>query len=244
VIAGTTILGATPAFAATTPNQVFNLSQFQLTLPIGTGGVPTVVSTAQLEAGFTNTYFKLNSSNHLVFTAPSNGDATDTPGHTRSELHEFYTGPNAATSGCWTSALGGTLTATAYIEAVSADSDEATIGQIHASGSNPFVLLIYRPASKVVALDLYPTPGSAVKQETVIKKGVALDTQLAYTLAFHNGLVVATVNGQTVTVAAGSTWASSPVRFDLGAYSEAPNTGNPAGDKTEVTFDSFSISHP
>ena len=40
------------------------------------------------------------------------------------------------------------------------------------------------------------------------------------------------------------TGAGMGCNFKLGAYSGAPNTGNPAGDQTQVTFSSFSVTHP
>jgi hypothetical protein len=239
-----------------TPKTLFDLSKWTLTLPVdalgGTGGTngsqyaAAEVSTAQLLAGFSDPYFQLNSNWSLVFTDPSNG-ATTTPGvgsnHTRSELHEDYTGPNAATNGCWLSTLGGTLQGVATVNAVSVDSDQATISQIHGNGSAAFVLLIYRPDKQEVLLNVYSSPSDSSHAETVVAQHVTLAQTLTYSLSFKNGVISATVNGNTVNLTAASSWDSYPVRFDLGAYSSAPNTGNPAGDKTQVTFKSFSISH-
>ncbi len=240
-----------------TPNNLFNLSDFNLTLPVdstgGNGGTTCpgenaaqVISTTQLLNGFSDPYFELNSSNDLVFTAPSNG-ATTTPcegsNHTRSELHEYYTGPNAATNGCWLSSLGGTLQATAVINSVSADSDEATIGQIHGNGSAAFVLLIYRPALKEILLNVYSDTTETTHSETVIQSNVTLGQTINYSLSFINGTIGATVNGNSISLTAGSAWDTYPVRFALGAYSAAPNSGNPAGDQTQVAFSSFAISH-
>jgi hypothetical protein len=242
---------------APTPNQVFDLSEWALTLPIdamgGTGGTngsenaAETISTPQLLAGFADTYFKLNSSKHLVFTAPSNG-ATTTPGegsnHTRSELHEIYTGSGATSAGYWLSSLGGTLQAKAYVNAASVDSDEATIGQIHGQGSAAFVLLMYAAAKKEVLLKVYASPTSSTSAtETVVEKNLPLNHALTYALSFTNGVITATVNGTTISETAGSDWDTFPVRFALGAYSAAPNTGNPSGDKTEVTYDAFSVTH-
>jgi hypothetical protein len=242
---------------AATPNQAFDLSGWNLTLPIdamgGTGGTngseyaAETISASQLVGGFTDAYFKLNSSKHLVFTAPSNG-ATSTPGqgsnHTRSELHEIYTGTGATSNNYWPSTLGGTLQAKAYVNAASADSDESTIGQIHGQGSATFVLLMYAAAKKEVLLKVYGSPtSSTMATETVVEKNVPLNVALTYVLSLENGVITATVNGTTISVTAGSGWDGFPVRFALGAYSAAPNTGNPSGDKTEVTYDSFTVSH-
>jgi hypothetical protein len=253
--AGSATSSAAPV-SAPTPNDRFDLSEWNLTLPVdafgGTGGTggseyaAATISTAQLLDGFTDAFFQLNADDDLVFTAPSNG-ATTTPGvgsnHTRSELHEYYTGPGAELDGTWPSALGGTLTATAVVDAVSADSDQATIGQIHGFGSAAFVLLIYRPASEEVALNVYGGPNDGAHAETVVLQNVKLGETLNYSLSFKDGLITAVVNGNVVRLLAGSAWDTYPVRFALGAYSSAPNTGNPAGDRTQVTFESFDISH-
>jgi hypothetical protein len=228
---------------------LFNLSQWTLILPIesagatGTDNSAETIDSSELMDGFTDPYFQLNSQSQLVFTAPSNGATTPTATHTRSELHENYTGPNAATDGCWLSSLGGTLQAAAVVNAVSVDSDEATIGQIHGDGSAAFVLLMYVPATREVVLTTYASPSSTVETRTLIESDVALDQTLDYQLSFRNGVITATVNGNSVTETAGTGWDNYPVRFDLGAYSAAPNTGNPANDETEVTFSSFGVTH-
>jgi hypothetical protein len=126
---------------------------------------------------------------------------------------------------------------------VSVDTDEATIGQIHGYESAPFVLLIYQPGKQRVALKLYDSPTSGAWDETVIDPDVTLNQSINYTLSFKDDVVTASVNGKTISVKAGSAWDKYPVKFSLGAYSAAPNTGNPPGDETKVTFESFSVSH-
>jgi hypothetical protein len=243
----------TPPGSAVTPNDRFDLSEWDLILPVdalgGSGGTngseyaAATISTAQLLAGFSDDYFELNGNDQLVFTAPSNGATTANSSHTRSELHEYYAGPDAAVDGCWSSGLGGRLQATAVVEAASVDSDEATIGQIHGNNSAPFVLLMYRPANEEIFLQVYDSPTTSTYTDTVIEQGVPLKSSISYQLSFENGIVTATANGNTVTIDAGSDWETYPVRFDLGAYSAAPNTGNPIGDETQVAFSSFSVSH-
>ena len=213
----------------------------------GTGGAggaeypAETITSAQLLAGFTDEYFELNSDNQLVFTAPANG-ATTLPytgsNHTRSELHEYYTGPDAVSDGCWLSGLGGTLQATAVINAAPVDSTEVTVGQIHGNGGAAFALLIYRPTSWEVSLKVYTSPTTTTYTDTTIDQNVTPGSTINYRLSFQNGTITATANGNTVTVTAGNAWDSYPVRFDLGAYSDAPSTGNPSGrrDTSDLSF--------
>ena len=234
---------------------------FKLGLPIdqygGTGGTngiqyaATEASNAQIAAGFVDTYFYADTAtyggatNHVVFVAPSTGAVT-TPGtgsdHTRSELRELYNGTGADANGDWTSAIGGTLTASCVVQAVSVDSDEATIGQVH-NQSYVFALLLYRPALKDIAFDLYTTYGGSAHVRTSMVSNVNLGDAVTYSIAYKNSAMTVTVNGVTQTFAVDASWAGTPMYFKLGAYHAAPSTGNPAGDKTQTAFSSFAISH-
>jgi len=39
-------------------------------------------------------------------------------------------------------------------------------------------------------------------------------------------------------------WAGTPVYFKVGAYHSVSNTGNPAGDETQTSFNAFAVTHP
>jgi len=169
-----------------------------------------------------------------------------TPGtgsdHTRSELRELYTGTGADSNSDWNSAIGGTLTANCVVQAVSANSDEATIGQIH-NQSYVFMLLLYRPATKDVAVDVYSSLGSSSHVRAAIVTGVNIGDAIAYSIAYRGNTITVVVNGTTKTYAIDPTWAGTPMYFKLGAYHAAPNVGNAAGDKTQVAFSGFGVTH-
>lgn len=244
---------------ATSSNFVFSTSKYnwKLSLPVdiygGTGGksgsqfADQEIPNSQILLGFSDPYFYLNSSNQIVFTAPSNG-ATTSPGvgtnDTRSELRELYTGTGADSNNDWTSSIGGTLTASCYVQSVSVDTDEATIGQIHAQ-SLPFVLLVYLPATQQVALQMTNTNSSSSSStRTVIASNITLGQTINYVLSYSGSTINITVNGNTQSLPVDSSWATAPQYFKVGAYSGAGNTGNPAGDQTQVVFSSFSVTHP
>jgi len=257
---GGAVLGAATGTVTITgslipPSNFFNLSGVKLQLPIdqygGTGGVGNIqyaeqeITSAQLTAGFADAYFYADSSNRMVFVDPSNG-AVSTPGsgsdHTRSELRELYAGTGADSNNDWTSTIGGTLTASCIVQSVSADSDEATIAQIH-NQSYVFALLMYRPANNDIAFDLYSSLGSSSHVRTSMVQNISLGTAISYTLVYKGNSIAVTVNGVTQNFAVDPSWAGTPMYFKLGAYHAAPNIGNPAGDHTQTAFSSFAISH-
>ena len=157
----------------TPPSTKFNFNgstvAYYLGLPIdiygGTGGASGAqfaeqnINSSVLAGGFSDPYFYLDGSNRIVFTSPTNG-ATTSPGvgtnDTRSELREEYYGPGYSNGSDWDSTIGGTLTASCFVDATSVDTMEATIGQIHGQ-KHPLVLLQYLPASNSVAVSILTT---------------------------------------------------------------------------------------
>jgi hypothetical protein len=238
------------------PSQSFDLSAYKLTLPIdkngGAGGTNGIeypaesISNTDLLAGFVDDFFYVDSSGHLVHTAPSNGAVT-TPGsgsdHTRSELRELYTGPGAdPTNYTWNSNIGGTLTGVVMVNSVSANSDVATFGQIHGL-DGPFVAIGYRPAKGTITGLIYPTYTSTKSNIYTLASGYSLNQVIHYSISYSGNTVTFTVDGNTQSFSVDSSWAGTQVYISHGAYHTAPNTGNPAGDQTQVSFLSFSISH-
>lgn len=233
----------------------FDLSKWRLDLPVdangGTGGANNLQLPAdailpnELSTTYVGPYFYGDAQGRIVFTAPANGAVT-TPGsgsnHTRSELHEVYTGPGADANGDWTTGKG-TLTATCTVQAVASASDVAIIGQLRGQNSD-LALVLYRPVQHDVAIDIYAasTSGSA-HTRTQIVPNVNLGDPIAYTLAYDAGVLTATVNGITQSFKTGPTWSGVPLYFKLGAYHTAPNSGNAPNDVTMVAFSAFSVSH-
>ncbi len=237
--------------------------QMEMTLPIdqygGTGGTngtqyeAYTIYPAQLTAGFADAYFYADTTGNVIFTAPSNG-ATTSPGsgsdHTRSELRELYTGTSADSNSDWNSNIGGTLTATCRVLSVSVNSDEATIGLIH--GQNyVFMLIIYRPAKKDIAVDVYTSnSSSSAHPRTSLLTGVNLGDTVTYSIRYAGSTITTTAKDvttnsatQTLISSPDSTWAGTSVYFKLGAYHSVSNKGNPAGDQTQVSFSAFATTH-
>ncbi|HEY0307757.1 MAG TPA: polysaccharide lyase family 7 protein [Acidobacteriaceae bacterium] len=256
-------INVTGSWIAPSTYSQFDLSKWKLTLPIdqygGTGGTngtqyeAYTIYPAQLTAGFTDAYFYADTSGNVIFTAPSNGASTS-PGsgsdHTRSELRELYTGTGADSNNDWSSTIGGTLTATCRVLSVSVNSDEATIGQIH--GQNyVFMLIIYRPGNKDIAVDIYTSNTStSAHSRTSLLTGVNLGDTVTYSIRYAGSTITTTVKDvttnsatQTLLSSPDSTWTGTGVYFKLGAYHAVPNKGNPAGDQTQVSFSAFATTH-
>ena len=250
------VVPATPDAALTPPVRVaqFNLSQWKLDLPIdrfggqgGTGGIQNAsqtIATSQLLAGFVDAYFYADAQGRLIFTAPANGAVTS-PGvgsdHSRSELREVYAGPGADANGNWTGT--GVLTGTCAIRAVAPASSNAVFAQVR-SQTNTLALLVYRPATHDLAVDIYSANASGSGHTvTALVKNVNLGDGIAYSLSVSGNVITATVNGATRSSTLDASWVGAPLYFKLGAYHLAPNTGNAPGDMTVVAYSAFAVSH-
>ena len=97
-------------------------------------------------------------------------------------------------------------------------------------------------------MQIYSTPTSSSSTITPILTGVNLNDTITYTMHYSGTSLTITVTDSTTHTNASqnftlSAWAGTPVYFKLGAYHDTTNTGNPAGDQTQVVVSSFSIAH-
>jgi len=259
---------ATP-FYLTPPSTYFNMSPWDLALPQdiygGVGGVNGIqfsYAPVYTLTGFSDPFFYLNASNQLVFTAPANG-AVSSPGvgtdDTRSEFRELYTGPGADGNSDWygdtNSGTGGVLTGNCAVTAVSINSDEATFAQIHGQ-SNPFVLLVYRPAYNDVEIQISSTSAATSTPRTELATNVSLGDTLSYSLSYSapsltaagtitvqvNDVTTNTTNSQQ-TFTIDSSWSNQGMYFKLGAYGGPTNFGNPNSDYKQVIYNSWQVCH-
>jgi Alginate lyase len=252
------VVPATPDTTATLLPPVrllqFDLSRWKLDLPIdrfggvgGAGGIQNAsqtISTAQLLAGFVDAYFFADAQGRIVFTAPANGAVTS-PGvgsdHTRSELREAYSGPGADANGNWSG--NGTLVGTCAVLSVAPLSGSAVFAQLR-SQSNTLALLVYRPATRDIAVDTYAANASGSGHTvSVLVRNVNLGDTINYSLVLSGAVLTATVNGTTRSSTLDASWVGAPLYFKLGAYHLAPNTGNGAADATGVAYSAFAVRH-
>ena len=106
-----------------------------------------------------------------------------------------------------------------------------------------FMLLLYRPATKDVVVDIYATYGGSTHTRMSLVQNVNLGDAVNYSIQYQGSTIVVTVNGTSKSYAIDASWAGRPMYFKLGAYHAAPNVGNPAGDQAQVRFSSFAVTH-
>ena len=264
--------GTIPPFYITPPSTHFNLTSpttWKVQLPVdiyGGNGGDNQVQFASTEVtsltGFSDPYYYLNSSNQIVFTAPSNGAVT-TPGSgtndARSEFRELYTGPGSDSNSDWygdtDSGAGGTMTGTCKFNSVSVDTDAGYFAQIHGQ-NNPFIILLYRPGYNDIEIQVENTSAATSSTRTELVTGVSMGDTITYSLTYSAPSLTAagtikviatdtTTNSTlgTKTIAADSSWSSQGQYFKLGAYSGANHINNPAGDQTQVVYTTWAITH-
>ena len=159
VVVGTLgIVGSTNATAAAAlnpgvaPGGNFNLSVWELQLPIGSPGSPTTILPSQLEgaSGYQNpSYFWTDKNDgSMTFWDPESGVTTPNSSYARTELREMNSNGTAAD---W--ALGGNNTLSAELRVVSVTSN-VCVGQVHlgsgGTSTKPLLELYYHSNGDIV----------------------------------------------------------------------------------------------
>jgi len=231
---------ATALNPAVAPGGNFNLSVWELQLPIGSPGSPTTILPAQLKGatGYTNPAYFWTDKNDgsMTFWDPEAGVTTPNSNFARTELREMNTNGSAAD---WT--LSGTHRLTATLRIVSVTSN-VCVGQIHlgtgGSSTKPLLELYYRPNG-----DIYlGTENSPTGGQTLHKVGnVPLGTQWSYVIAIVGGRIQLTVNGSTTSYAIPSAFNAYHQYFKAGDYNQSSSSSTSNGAK--VKFYALSVAH-
>lgn len=133
-----------PPSSATYPSQILNLTNWKLTLPIGSSEDPTEIKQPELANYKIDPWFVVSSGNAVRFRAPVNGVTTSGSDYPRSELREMTNGGEDGAS--WSSTSG---THTMYLDqaitAVPQTKKHVVAGQIHDSGDDVIVIRLEYP---------------------------------------------------------------------------------------------------
>jgi Alginate lyase len=214
------------------------LAGWQLTLPIaGTDGGAAIVK----PAGVAAPWLTADAAGHLVFFAPVSGVTTPNSEHARTELDRL--------DGFTAGSGGQTLSASLAVSQVPSAVPEVIVGQIHGAediSSVPFVMLFYS-AGALRAVVKQERSGDA-HTDLPLLADVPLGTPFDYTITDDGSgtvSVTATAAGRTQTASAPvpAAFSGASVRFQAGAYQQAPSATAPAAadDGARVTFSALTV---
>lgn len=214
------------------------LAGWQLTLPVaGTGAGAAIVRPAAVSPP----WLTVDAAGHLVFWAPVNGVTTPNSEHARTELDRL--------DGFAAGAGGQTLTASAVVSQVPTSVPEVIIGQIHGAediSSVPFVMVFYSGGA-VRAVVKQERSGNA-HVDLPLLSAVPLGAPFDYSISDGgNGTITvgASYRGDTQTASAPvpGPFSGASVRFQAGAYQQAPSAAATAApdDGARVTFSAVAV---
>ena len=254
VIAGSGVAGtaaaspgrvtAPPSGTALDPNVPpggnFDLSVWELQLPIGSPGAPTTIPPSRLKGagGYTNPAYFWTDKNDgsMTFWDPESGVTTPNSSYPRSELREMNADGSAAD---WS--LSGTHRLSARLRIVSVTSN-VCVGQIHlgsgGSSTKPLRELYYRSNGDIV-LGLENSPSGGQPLHTLAN--VALGTQWSYVIAIVGGRIEVTVDGGTTSYPIASGFTSYHQYFKAGDYNQTASSSTSKGAK--VKFYTLTVAH-
>ncbi|GAB3855509.1 polysaccharide lyase family 7 protein [Dactylosporangium cerinum] len=230
--------GLNPAVA---PGGNFDLSIWQLQLPVGSPGAPTTIPSSQLRGanGYTNPayFFTDKNDGSMTFWAPEKGVTTPNSNYARSELREMNASGSAAD---WRLAGSHRLSATLRIPNVTKN---VCVGQVHLGtggpSTKPLLELYYRPNG-----DIYlGTENSPDGGQTLHLVGnVPLGVKWSYVIAISGGnRINLTVNGSTTSYAIPSSFNQYGMYFKAGSYNQSSSDSTTNGAK--VKFYSLTVNH-
>jgi hypothetical protein len=222
------------------PGGNFNLSTWELQLPVGSPGSPTTISSAKLQGanGYTNPAYFWSDKNDgsMTFWDPEAGVTTPNSSYARSELREMNTDGSAAD---WS--ISGTHTLSATLRVVSVTSSTC-VGQIHlgtgGSSTKPLLELYYHSNGDVV-LGLENSPDGG--QTTHTLTNVPMGTQWSYVLQISGGKIQVTVNGKSSSYSIESGFNQYHQYFKAGDYNQSSSSSTSKGAK--VKFYALTVHH-
>jgi hypothetical protein len=221
------------------PSKNFDLSVWSLTLPIGAPGSPTIISSAQLVAGYTSQYFFTGSDGTMTFWAPVTGVSTANSKYPRSELRENKNGANYD----W-SLTAGTSTLTASVAVTTLPpTKKIVVGQIHGDGPQHVPLIELAYTAGTIVAEVVANPNMDIKANTVLASAIGVGTVFDYSIQTTPGsMLIITVNGKVgYQKAVDASWSTQKFYFKAGSYVQ-DNTGT-STQGGQVAFYSLSIAH-
>ena len=224
------------------PGGNFDLSLWELQLPVGSPGMPTTILPAQLSGpkGYSDQYFFTDMTDgSMSFWDPESGVTTPNSNYPRSELREMTA---TGTPANW--ATTGTHTLTATVKATQIP-DHVAVGQIHLgtgtpASTKPLLELFYFKDGSI-SLYIEQTPAGGNEKPNPVGN-VALGTKWTYVLGLSGNTISITINGGAVqTFPMSSTFDQEGMYFKAGDYDQSVGSDPTIGAK--VQFYALKIFH-
>jgi hypothetical protein len=217
------------------PADVLNLTNWKITLPIGSAGSPTEVKQPDLAGYSHDPYFKVNpAGDGVLFRAPVNGTTTSGSSYPRSELREMTN--NGSGNASWSSTSGThTLIVDEAFMALPNDKPHLVGAQIHDADDDVTVF-------RLEGSSLYITNGDTTHHKLVTSNYV-LGTRFEAKFVVSDGQIAAYYNGVLQTTIAKS---FSGGYFKAGAYTQANCTNSSpcsTSNYGEVTIYDVTVQH-
>lgn len=206
------------------PSQVLDLSNWKLTLPIGSSGKPTEIKQPALATYTHPEFFHTVSGPGVLFKAPQNGVTTPNSQNTRTELREMRN--NGRDNASWSS---GTMEAELAFTHLPASKPHVVGMQIHDASDDVSVL-------RLEGTDLWTTRGDNT-HGTKIMSGYQLGTRIKVKVTVGGGDIRWFLNGTQVALIGKNV---SGGYFKAGAYQQAGHSGSDYG---EVIIYSLKVTH-
>jgi poly(beta-D-mannuronate) lyase len=215
------------------PSAVLNLTNWKVTLPIGSSGSPTEILQPAL-ANFQDAYFYVNAAgNGVIFTAPCGGVATSGSDYPRSELREMNN--NGTTLASWSSTSGThTMEITEAITHLPVAKPQVIAGQVHDAATkvvdcrlNGGVLYIENASGGV---------------DAVLTMSYLLGTVFTVKFVAANGGIAVYYNGRYIYTHSVS---ESGLYFKAGCYTQSnPSHGDQPTAYGQVVIYGLSVNSP
>ena len=219
------------------PGSNFNMTYWELQLPIGSTGDPATISSSQLQDGYQDPghhyFFTESGDGAMVMKDPGvNCVTTPNSSHCRTELREVD--PNSGSPTSWNpNAATNRLKATVAVET---PGDETVIGQIHIDdsvSSKPVCELFYNDNGDInIGVEQTRSGGDEIR---TFLGNVPVGTQFSYEIEYSGNLLKVAINGNFTTL---STYQlDAPLSyFKAGDYGQHP-------EASDVHFFSLTIQH-
>jgi hypothetical protein len=240
VVANTSAQAAAALNPGVAPGGNFNLSVWELQLPIGSPGSPTTIPPSQLVGanGYQNPAYFWTDKNDgsMTFWDPESGVTTPNSNYARTELREMNGNGSAAD---WT--LAGNHTLSAELRVVSVTSN-VCVGQVHlgsgGTSTKPLLELYYHSNGNIyLGTENSPSGGQTLHYIT----NVALGVHWTYLINVSGNTINLTVNGSKTSYSVPTSFNAYHQYFKAGDYNQSSSSSTANGAK--VKFYSLTVSH-